>query len=188
METYYIVSVWYLELSVTWKYMMWLFCFVYLFWMIVCLSSRMALMLEHDLMELHSKYCHQLHLVFQQMLHNWQPWQVIMLHSLKKRAHSWLEAVMEDIPFGRWCGCWIGMQRASSNREQGGGRWHPTSTNICIDVFSHPNVFFSFRHMSVSGILVIMFGFIPCVSSIVYRLWFCLYNICVQNYLSVIPN
>ena len=64
---------------------------------------RMALNLEHDLMELHSQCCLQLHLVFQQMLHSWQPWQVTTLHSPRKRAHSLLEALMEDIHFGRLC-------------------------------------------------------------------------------------
>ena len=66
-------------------------------------SPRMALNLEHDLMELHNQYCLQLHLVFQQMLHSWQQWQVTTLHSPRKRAHSLLEALMEDIRFGRSC-------------------------------------------------------------------------------------
>jgi hypothetical protein len=79
----------------------------------------MVLKLEHDLMELHSQYCHQLHLVCQQMLHSWQPWQVTMLQSLKRRVHSLLEALMEDIPFGRQSGCRVGWQQASSDKEQG---------------------------------------------------------------------
>jgi len=85
-------------------------------------SPRMVLKLEHDLMELHSQSSHQLHLVFQQMLHSWQPWQVTMLQSLRKRVHSLLEAVMEDIPFGRWSDRVVGRQQASSNKEQGGRR------------------------------------------------------------------
>jgi hypothetical protein len=102
------------------------------------------------LMELHSQSSHQLHLVFQQMLHSWQPWQVTMLQSLRKRVHSLLEAVMEDIPFGRWSDRVVGRQQASSNKEQGGRRWHPTSTSICKEVMPHPNLLSSFMSISES--------------------------------------
>jgi hypothetical protein len=63
-----------------------------------------------------------------------------MLHSLKKRVHSLLEALMEDIPFGRWSGLGVGRQQASSNKEQGDGRWHPTGTSICKEVLPQPKL------------------------------------------------
>ena len=101
---------------------------------------------------------------------------------------------MEGIHFGRWCCLGVGRQQANSNKEQGGGWWHPTGTSICKEILPHPNLLSSCRCISVSLEYYCHIILVPsckspsCLMSFVSCDQVCEICECIQNDLSRIPK